>query len=99
MKIVLKIALLFGLLLAMTWHYESSDAYTQYLWAEADQVFQVEKVKNCDVVYTSASSNYSQAAHDKDMRKISQMMETQLDDKSVEAFNIPGSHAGTHKLL
>ncbi len=99
MKIVLKIALLFGLLLAMIWHYESSNAYKQYLWAEADQVFQVEKVKNCDVVYTSASSNFSQAAHDQDYRKISQMMEAQLDGKSVEAFNIPGSHAGTHKLL
>ncbi len=99
MKIVLKIALLFGLLLAMAWHYQSSDVYKQYLWAEADQTFQVEKVKNCDVVYTSASSNFSQAAHDNDMRKISQMMEAQLNEKSVEAFNIPGSHAGTHKLL
>lgn len=92
--------MLLGFIVLLTgWHYEQSAAYKQYLWAEADQLFQVEKVKNCDLVYTSASSNYSQAEYDSDFRKISQMLEGELSKASVEAFNIPGSHAGTHKLL
>lgn len=99
MKIGLRILLLGLISLLIGWHYEHSTAYKEYLWAEADQLFQVEKAENCDLVYTSASSNYSQAAHDSDLRKISQMLEGELKSTSVEAFNIPGSHAGTHKLL
>lgn len=99
MKIGLRILLFIGLIVALALHYEGSGMYKEFIWTEASQLFQVEKVKNCDLVYTSASSNFSQAAHDQDLRKISQMLEGELHDTQVEAFNIPGSHAGTHNLL
>lgn len=98
MKAAFKISLFALLLIGMNECYQRT-AYPMYVAAHADQLLQVEKVKNCDIVYTSASSNFSPDEWNESKKKMSQFMAEAYPDMLVEAFNIPASHAGTHLQL
>lgn len=79
----------------MNWQYEQT-AYKKYVFHEADQVLQIEKVKNADVIYLSASSNFSPRPKEEDPRKLSQFIGSFFPNLLFEAMNIPASHAGSH---
>jgi len=100
MNIVRKIILLILLLVALNWFYENTE-YKRFLEAEADQLLQVEKIKSCEIIYTSESSNFSNTEdpNEWDKRKISQMLAEYFPSMQLEAINQPASHAHTHLLL
>lgn len=95
MKWIFKIALFVALVIAMNWQYEQW-AYKEYVFREADQVMQIEKVKNADVIYLSASSNFSPRPQEEDPRKLSQFVGNYFPSLLFEAINTPASHAGSH---
>ncbi len=99
MKIIYRISLFLVITNAIGFAYSHSDAFKVFIWMESDQLFQVEKVRNCELVYTSASSNFSQN-DESDKRKISQFIDDFYPGLAMEACNIPASHIGYHfKLL
>lgn len=86
------------MLVVMNWFYEKT-SFKEYAYDNADQYFQINKVKNCELVYTSASSNFSQKTTE-DKGKLSQYIGQFYPSLAMEAFNIPATHVGTHyKLL
>ena len=97
MVILRKIAAVFLVLVISGWIF---DRYLlrDFLDDHAEQKLQVEKIKNCDVVYMSASSNFPQYGDD-DTRKISQMVASYFPNQRFEAINKPASHAGVFKRL
>ncbi len=98
MKIATRILVLAMLLPALNWLYVHT-SYKSYLFEEADQLLQVEKVANCDVVYTSASSNFSPDPWHESHKKISEFIGESNPELLIEAFNIPASHARIHTIL
>lgn len=84
-----------AILFVIGWLYPQLQCYDEYLWNESDQIHQVSKAKNCEIVYTSASSNFSQPG-DTDERKISQFIDNCYPELALEAFNRPASHVGIH---
>ena len=74
-------------------------AYDLYVFQHADQLLQVEKAERCEIVYTSASSNFAPDQIDESRRKMSQFMAEAFPTMLTEAFNIPASHAGIHYQL
>ena len=99
MGIIYRISLFTLILITIGALYPKSAAYKDFLWIESDQFFQVDKVRNCELIYTSASSNFSQNK-ESDQRKLSQFIDAFYPDLAMEAFNIPASHLGYHyKLL
>ncbi len=75
-------------------------AYEQFVAEHADQYLQVQKIKDCDVIYLSASSNFASGlARETDPRKISQMIADHFPALQFEAINKPASHAGIHVNL
>lgn len=99
MKVMLKIILAILLLIGLGFWYEHSAANEAFVWEEAPQLFQVEKAKHCDIVYTSASSNFSPRPLEESKLKISQFLNELIPKLQVEAFNIPASGAKEHFLL
>lgn len=97
MSYLRKIAALIIVLLVSTWVFETF-LLRDFLEEHAEQRLQVEKIKNCDVIYLSASSNFSQKG-DEDHRKLSQMLAAEFPQKRFEAINKPASHAGIFKRL
>lgn len=93
-------AILFLLLFWMlNWVYKKT-AWVPFLDAEAEQYLQVEKVKTCDVLYVSESSNFPPAnVEERDPRKISQFISDFFPGLQFEAINKPASHAGTYRHL
>lgn len=98
MKIGIRILVLLLSLPLMNWVYTRS-SYPAYVFDEAEQLIQVDKVANCDVVYTSASSNFSPDAWNESEKKISQFIGESKPELLIEAFNIPASTAKTHAIL
>jgi len=81
----------------MNYWYEKT-AFIDFVNQHADQYLQAEKIKYCDVIYVSASSNFSQDVHgDTDPSKISQFVSYHFPHLRFEAINKPASHAGIHR--
>ncbi|MEX2597673.1 MAG: hypothetical protein WEC59_12175 [Salibacteraceae bacterium] len=66
----------------------------------ADQYLQLHKIKNCDVIYFSASSNFPpENIEEKDPRKISQFIADHYPNLRFDAVNKPASHAAMYLAL
>ena len=98
MPIISRIALVIVISILIGLFYADSAPLQRVYLEESDQLYQVEKVKNCELVYTSASSNFSQN-EETDKRKLSQFVDEFFPDLAMEAFNIPASHLGYHLTL
>lgn len=99
MKLIRKIislAIVFALLNALYEYY----AFERFVETEAEQYLQVQKIKNCDVIYVSESSNFPpQHIEEADPRKLSQFIADHFPHLRFEAINKPASHAGIYKHL
>lgn len=99
MLVIKKIALLGLVLIALNFIYKQF-AFTAFVEQYADQYLQVDKIKNCDVIYVSASSNFPpENIPEKDPRKISQFVSDHFPSLRFEAINKPASHAGVYRHL
>lgn len=100
MKIVSKIILVLVLLYGMNALY-SAHNFEPFVEDAGDQYLQVQKIKDCDVIYVSASSNFPpENIEERDPRKISQFLSDHFPDLRFEAINKPASHAGIyHPIL
>jgi len=99
MKIAKKLILLLLILLTLNWVYKQSE-FIAFVDEHADQYLQVDKIKNCDVIYISASSNFPpENIKETDPRKISQFISDYFPNIQFEAINKPASHAGVYKDL
>lgn len=72
-----------------------------YLFDNALEALQIESIKNCEILYFSASSNFSQqrVVEESDPRKLSQFLQDFYPALQIDAVNKPASHAGTHAKL
>ncbi|MEQ9188159.1 MAG: hypothetical protein RLP15_10530 [Cryomorphaceae bacterium] len=96
MKLLIKITWLTALLFLINLLYPRF-AFEAFLAEHADQYLQVQKIKNCDVIYLSASSNFASGLPtEKDPRKLSQFVADHFPKLRFEAINQPASHAGIH---
>lgn len=99
MKITLKLISLVAMLIALNWMYKQSK-FIAFVDEHADQYLQLEKIKNCDVIYISASSNFPpENIQEADPRKISQFISDYFPTFQFEAINKPASHAGVYRKL
>lgn len=101
MKIGIRILLVGIALVGMNFIYKSF-TYDQYTHEHAWEAVLMGMIQNCEIVYLSASSNFSQVklVHEDDPRKISQFIQDFFPDLQIDAINKPASHAETHlKLL
>lgn len=99
MKIALKLISFILLLIALNWVYKQTE-FIAFVDDHADQYLQVDKIKNCDVIYISASSNFPpENIQEADPRKISQFISDHFPNLQFEAINKPASHAGVYKDL
>lgn len=99
MQVIKKIGMTVGLLALLLWLYPEG-AYLHFVEGHADQYLQFQKVKDCDVIYFSASSNFpSEFVEEQDPRKLSQFIADDFPNLRFEAFNKPASHAGVFAHL
>ena len=99
MKLVVKI-LAFGIILLVLNQLYKRTLFIDFVDDHADQYLQVDKIKNCDIIYISASSNFPpEHIEENDPRKISQFVADYFPELQFEAINKPASHAGVYRQL
>lgn len=99
MKLVAKI-LAFGIILLVINELYKRSLFIDFVDDHADQYLQVDKIKNCDIIYISASSNFPpEHIKENDPRKISQFVADYFPKLQFEAINKPASHAGVYRQL
>jgi len=99
-KILIKIAAVLTLLVAFNGIYTHC-SMRDYQFHHALERLQIESIQNCEILYFSASSNFSQqyTVEESDPRKLSQFLQDFYPSLQVDAVNKPASHAGTHLKL
>jgi hypothetical protein len=99
MRIIARLIALTSLFVALNAFY-SAFLFPEFAAKYADQYGQAMKIKDCDVIYLSASSNFPPTHNSEaDPRKISQFVADSFPELRFEAINKPASHAALFERM